>query len=201
MGVAMAHPFTGKDGALTKAVIRRARIEDAGDLHRHCYPEASLDDVQDYLAWCLAQEKKGRIVRLVAEVDGQAAGNAQLTVWDRVGEIGSVIVADEHRRRGLARQLITTLIDEARGRGLDSVEISVHESQPAILAFYRRLGFEPVGKQKNGPLASAGLASPILLRMRLRGEQRKEVPSGKLQSTTQNDSGCDDLLCDSDVQR
>jgi len=198
--VAMAHPFTGKDGALTKAIIRPARLEDAGDLHRHCYPEAGLGDVQDYLTWCLAQEKKGRIVRLVAEVDGRAVGNAQLTVWDRMGEIGSVIVGRDHRRRGLARQLITALIDEARRRGLDSVEIEVHEGQPAILAFYRRLGFEPVAEQKNGPFPTARSTSAILLRMRLRGAQGEKVPSGKLQSTARNDSGRDDLLCDSDVQ-
>ena len=152
---------------MTETIIRRARLEDAADLHRYCYPEAGLDDVQEYLAWCLAQERKGRIVRLVAEVSGRAVGNAQLTVWDRTGEIGSVCVGEEHRRQGLARRLITALIDEARRRGLDSAEIEVHESQPAILAFYRRLGFRPVEEQKNGLSSSAHPTPGILLRMRL----------------------------------
>jgi ribosomal protein S18 acetylase RimI-like enzyme len=155
---------------LTEAIIRPARLEDAGDLHRACYPEASLGDVQDYLAWCLAQERKGRILRLVAEVDGRAAGNAQLTVWGNVGEIGSLVVAEEHRRRGLARQLIAALVDEARRRELDSVEMAVHRSQPAILAFYRSLGFEIVDeKKKNGLSHSACSVSLIHLRMRLPG--------------------------------
>lgn len=159
---------------MTEAVIRPARLEDATGLQRHCYPEAGLDDVQDYLAWCLVQEKKGRIVRLVAEVDGRAVGNAQLTVWGDVGEIGSVVVAEDYRRQGLARQLITTLLDEAQRRGLKSAEIEVHAGQPAILAFYRRLGFQPVEEQKNRLFPAARSASTILLRKRLPGAQGKK---------------------------
>ena len=67
--------------ALTETIIRPATLEDAEALHRHCYTDSSLDDVRDYLAWCLRQAQKGKIARLVAEVNGQAVGNAQLTVW------------------------------------------------------------------------------------------------------------------------
>ena len=163
----MAQPLAGKDGKLTEAIIRRARLEDATDLQRHCYPEASLDDVRDYLAWCLAQEKKGRIVRLVAEVDSKVVGNAQLTVWGQAGEIGSVVVSEDFRRRGLARQLIMVLLDKARRRGLERAEIEVAQDQPAILAFYRRLGFQPVGEEENGPLPSTHPRPTILLQMQL----------------------------------
>lgn len=178
---------------MREATIRPARLDDAEALQRHCYPEASLDDVRDYLAWCLAQEKKGRILRLVAEVEGQAVANAQLSVWQDAGEIGSLVVARDHRRRGLARQLITALIGEARRRGLDSAEIAVHKDQPAILAFYHRLGFEPVAEQKNGLSHSAGAAPIIQLRMRLRDMQSEKVLSGKSQSSAWNDSDCDEL--------
>ena len=59
----------------------------------------------------------------------------------------------------------------ARERGLTGLEIAVHESQPAILAFYRGLGFEPVGEEKkNGLSHSACFAPTIQLRMRLRGK-------------------------------
>ncbi|MEJ2212186.1 MAG: GNAT family N-acetyltransferase, partial [Anaerolineae bacterium] len=146
---------------------RPARLEDAADLQRCCYPEAGLDDVQEYLAWCLAQEKKGRIVRLVAEVEGRAVGNAQLTVWGQVGEIGSVAVAEDYRRRGLARQLIAALLKEAQRRGLERAEIEVAQDQPAILAFYRRLGFEPAEEQNNGSPLPTGGKSTILVRMDL----------------------------------
>ena len=40
---------------MSDALIRPARIDDAEALHHHCYPQASLDDVRDYLIWSLRQ--------------------------------------------------------------------------------------------------------------------------------------------------
>ena len=127
-----------------EAIIRPARLDDAGALQRHCYPEHTLDDVQDYLAWCLRQAEKGWIVRLVAQVDGQAVGNVQLTVWGQAGEIGSLVVGEGYRQHGLAAQLLTELIAEAKRRELVALEISVSARQPAILSFYEKLGFQQV---------------------------------------------------------
>ncbi len=124
-----------------RTIIRLAHLDDAEALHQTCYPEYRLEDVRDYLAWCLRQAEKGRIVRLVAEVEGQAVGNAQLTIWGKDAEIGSLVVAESFRRRGLARRLLIKLIVEAKRRGLVVLEISAAESQPAIVAFYQRLGF------------------------------------------------------------
>jgi GNAT superfamily N-acetyltransferase len=126
---------------LTTNIVRAARLDDAEALHRYCYPEHTPDDVRDYLSWCLRQAEKGKIVRLVAEVEGQAVGNAQLTIRGQGGEIGSLVVARDFRLRGLARQLLTGLIAEAKHRALTTLEISADESQPGILAFYQRLGF------------------------------------------------------------
>lgn len=126
------------------AIIRPARLDDAKALHRHCYPEYGFDDVREYLAWCLRQADKGWIVRLVAEVDGQAVGNAQLTLWGQNGEIGSLVVAPDYRRRGLARRLLTALINEADRRGLEALEIGASECTPSVIAFYQRLGFDRV---------------------------------------------------------
>jgi len=136
-----------------QAIIRPAHQDDAAALHRHCYPEHSLDDVREYLAWCLSDARKERIVRLVAEVEGQAVGNAQLTVLGQDGEIGSLVVGQGFRRHGLARQLLRELIAEATRRGLAALEIRVSTDQPEILAFYQRLGFHPLQREveKGGP--------------------------------------------------
>ncbi|MGD8792440.1 MAG: GNAT family N-acetyltransferase [Anaerolineae bacterium] len=152
-----------------QGTIRRARLEDAEALHRHCYGETALEDVRDYLAWCLRQGEKGRIVRLVAEVGDQAVANAQLTVWGDRGEIGSLVVGRAFRRQGLARQLVTALITQGQERGLAGLEISVRQSQPHVLAFYRQLGFEIVEAQKNG-LSHPACSEPVVhLWMRLPG--------------------------------
>ncbi len=142
-----------KGRALMDAVIRPARLEDAEALHRHCYPDHEYGDVRDYLAWCLRQAGKGWIVRLVAEVDGQAVGNAQLTQWGQRGEIGSLLVAPDYRRRGIGRQLLAALIEEAERRGLNPLDIRASEDRPFLVAFYQRLGFCRV-EGAEGPRAS-----------------------------------------------
>jgi GNAT superfamily N-acetyltransferase len=161
------------DGRM-EAIIRPARLDDAEALHRNCYPEHSLDDVREYLGWCVRQAGRGWIVRLVAEVDDQAVGNAQLTVWKQGGEIGSLVVAPGYRQRGLARRLVTALMEEADRRGLESLEIAASARQPAIVAFYEGLGFarvegtvEPLGLaagKKNGLFHPASLDLTVLLR-------------------------------------
>jgi ribosomal protein S18 acetylase RimI-like enzyme len=130
------------------AMIRPAQMDDAEALHRYCYPEAELTDVRDYLAWCLRPSQMGRIIRLVAEVNGQVVGNVQLTVWGETGEIGSLVVAPAFRRQGIARLLLSTLITEAQQRDLVSLEIRVNEQEPAILAFYQQLGFRRIPETK-----------------------------------------------------
>lgn len=154
---------------VAELLIRPARLEDAEALQRYCYPDASVDEVRDYLAWCLRQAGKGRIVRLVAEVEGQAVGNVQLTVWGREGEVGSLVVAEAFRRQGLARRLLAELVDEARRRGLEALELCATGQEPAILAFYQRLGFLPVPGSKKGLSCSSSPGPVVHLRMELCG--------------------------------
>jgi GNAT superfamily N-acetyltransferase len=136
-------------------------------LHRQCYPEASFDDVYDYLAWCLRQTEKGRIFRFVAVIEGQAVGNIQLTVWGDMGEVGSLMVAEQFRRKGLAAQLLTTAITKAKNCGLAALEISVEKRQLPILSFYERAGFHQIGETKKG-LSHLTSPEPIVhLRMAL----------------------------------
>jgi len=152
---------------LIQATIRPASMGDAEALHRHCYPDATLDTVRDYLAWCLRQMPKGRIVRLVADVEGQAVGNLQLTVWGSVGEIGSLVVGEGFRRRGLARLLLTTAMEEARRRGLEVVEIAVRSGEAGPLALYQSLGFELAWDAKKELSHSRSPVPILLLRMQL----------------------------------
>lgn len=160
---------THKAGIPSGVVIRRLCADDTKALQRACYPDASLQDVQDYVGWCLHPSRQCWITRLVAEVDGEVVANAQLTIWGQLGEIGSVVVAPANRRQGLARQLIAALVAEAQARGLAEVEIWVQQDQPAVEGFYRRMGFLPCEAQKNGLSHPACPEPAIRLRMQLQG--------------------------------
>ncbi len=122
-------------------VIRSVRLVDAPDLQRNCFPEQSLIEVEHYLAWCLAQADKGSTVRLVSEVGGEVVANGQLSIRHRVGEIGSLIVAPAHRRRGLGSALLDALLAKAAQRGLTAVEIMADTGEPWVRAWYERRGF------------------------------------------------------------
>lgn len=127
-------------------IIRPARMEDAEALWRNCFSQDTLEATREYLAWCLKQMEKGRVVRLVAEVGGETVANAQLTLWPNRAEIGSLVVAAEHRRQGIATALVATLTEAARQMGLQRLEIGARASEPGLIALYRRWGFAPYQK-------------------------------------------------------
>jgi ribosomal protein S18 acetylase RimI-like enzyme len=146
-------------------LIRQAYIEDAQSLHQHCYPQASLEEVAGYLAWCLRQAEKGWIARFVAEIDGQAVGNVQLTEWGTTGEIGSLVVASHYRRRGIGRLLLDHTIAEAWRRQLSRVEIYVRADQRGLQNLYQELGFRLVEETKKRLSRPPSTEPVVLLRM------------------------------------
>jgi N-acetylglutamate synthase-like GNAT family acetyltransferase len=131
----------------TSWLVRAIRPTDAGDLHRNCYPEQPLGELRTYLNWCRTQMAKGRMERLVAEVDGHAVGNGQLTIRRREGEIGSLVVAPAHRRRGIGRSILAALVSRAAQHGVQVLEIAATEEAVWLRAWYERLGFVPSERQ------------------------------------------------------
>jgi len=52
----------------------------------------------------------------------------------------------DDQRRGVGRFAVKTLIDEARARGVDHVNVIYEAGEAGPEAFFRRVGFEPVGE-------------------------------------------------------
>jgi len=59
-------------------------------------------------------------------------------------DIQTIAVADEARRRGLGRELMTTLIDAATERGATEIFLEVRADNPGAQELYRSLGFEQI---------------------------------------------------------
>lgn len=121
--------------------IRPARQSDALVLHRNCFPEDARGSVEEYLRWCLARQEGGRMLRLVAEVDGTIVANGQLDVHLPVAEIGSLVVAVAYRRQGIGAAMIRALLQAARDHHASSVEIMVVADHLWIRDWYHRMGF------------------------------------------------------------
>jgi ribosomal protein S18 acetylase RimI-like enzyme len=121
--------------------LRLALPSDASDLHKSCFPEQTLEKTQEYLRWCLAEQTRGRLVCLVAEENGQAVAIGQLALLRNKGEIGSLVVSRDYRRKGIGTALVQALIEQARQRHLHTLEITANVNTPWIRAWYERLGF------------------------------------------------------------
>jgi ribosomal protein S18 acetylase RimI-like enzyme len=57
------------------------------------------------------------------------------------GWLNYLAVAPERRRRGLGRRMVAAAEERLRARGCPKINLQVRRSNPAVLEFYRRLGF------------------------------------------------------------
>ena len=96
-----------------------------------------------------------RGVTLVAEVDGRAAGYAQLGRGDTPAcvtgaaplEVVRFYVDRPWHGRGVAQTLMAAAVEAARTGGARTLWLGVWERNPRAIAFYRKCGFGDVGAQ------------------------------------------------------
>lgn len=119
------------------------------------------EDMERYIAGhfgAARQEQElraGRMLTLVAEVDGRPAGYAQLTHGDAPDgvagaapmEIVRFYVERSWHGHGVAQRLMAAADEAARARGARTLWLGVWERNPRAIAFYRKCGFRDVGTQ------------------------------------------------------
>lgn len=81
-------------------------------------------------------------------LDGQPA--AYLCAWYLVGElhIHNIATRPAFRRRGLALELLKSMIDECRNNGLERVFLEVRAGNVGAIALYRAFGFFETGRRQ-----------------------------------------------------
>ncbi len=112
-----------------------------------------------------------------AEVDGGVVGTATLTVLPNVAYrdcapsavIEAVVVAHQHRRRGVATEIVRRALADARAAGCDKVQVVSHKrhATDGAHSLYAGLGFVPEAEGfrlylRRSPAAgsAAGTVSP-----------------------------------------
>ncbi|MFN8167468.1 MAG: GNAT family N-acetyltransferase [Candidatus Nanopelagicales bacterium] len=110
-------------------------------------PLGDLAWVPDAVAELRRQLSSGEMVGALATVDGEAASGALARVWRQLpgdGDDGSrawifsVATEEEHRRRGLARAVVTHLVDRLDQRGTARIDLTASEEGEGL---YVSLGF------------------------------------------------------------
>lgn len=95
------------------------------------------------LAMFVLELSKPSGICLAAKDGGELLGYLICSRYDRVWHLMNVAVAPEQRRRGVARKLISRLLEEA-GRELP-VTLEVRVSNHAAISMYEGLGFRSAG--------------------------------------------------------
>jgi L-phenylalanine/L-methionine N-acetyltransferase len=142
---------TLKDG--TKVTLRPLRRDDEKDFHKlflgipepeRMFIKHRVTDLEVIHDWCRNIDY-GRNLPLVALIGGKIIGDAtlhqQLGGWKRhVGRV-SVLVHPEFRGRGLARALVSEIIEIARNASLEKVEAEFIGEQETAIKMFAMLGF------------------------------------------------------------
>ena len=81
---------------------------------------------------------------LVAE-DDQLVGFGGVMVIGDEAHVTNLLVAGDHRERGVGRALMTSLIEAAVASGARHLTLEVRKENKAARALYARLGLVPVG--------------------------------------------------------
>ena len=82
-------------------------------------------------------------------------------------EILSLGTLPNHRRRGIARQLLAAVAAEAGRRGSASIVLEVATRNEAALALYRACGFRQAGRRPRYYRAAGGPDDALILRCNL----------------------------------
>jgi GNAT superfamily N-acetyltransferase len=156
-------------------LVRPARSEDLVDvsrlaanlvrMHHRLDPDRFMlvEPVEDGYRWFFSRELERDGARiLVAEEDGRIRGYAYATLearnWndllDACGKLNDLYVADDSRRRGIARALVDETFAWFRARRVPRAVLLSAWQNPQAHAFFEALGFRRTMLEMTAELAT-----------------------------------------------
>ena len=94
-------------------------------------------------AWLLLAERDGKPVGVLLANQIVSAEKGGETLW-----IEELYVIPEARRTGVARAILSYVVEQARQRALRALDLEVVRSQAAAFALYRAAGFREVARDR-----------------------------------------------------
>ena len=130
-------PFEGGDQEAVQGLILAGLAEHWGAIDPTLNPD--LDDIGAYYE---------DATFLVAWFDGRIIGSgALIPKSDQVAEIVRMSVSPEFRRRGIGRQILERLCQEAKALGFQRIVLETTSTWSEVIAFYKRFGFRITHRQ------------------------------------------------------
>ncbi|OGR82847.1 MAG: ribosomal-protein-alanine N-acetyltransferase [Elusimicrobia bacterium RIFCSPLOWO2_01_FULL_54_10] len=85
---------------------------------------------------------------LVADRGGAPVGFGVMWVVTETAQLLEFAVSPAHRRQGVGSGLMKSLMDAARARGCEKMELELHEGNFPAQSFYEKMGFEIKGRRR-----------------------------------------------------
>ena len=164
---------TGKDLAAITEIYNEAILTTVATF------DTEPKTMEEQKAWFKAHGPKYPI--LVAEDKAQVIGWASLSMWsDRcayadTAEI-SVYVKQEHRGKGVGRELMEVLMGEGQAAGLHTVIARIAEGNEVSIHLHRAFGFAPVGVMKEVGRKFGKLIDVHMMQKIYHPEVDREIP-------------------------
>jgi len=109
----------------------------------------------------------GYVCRVV-ELDLALIGYGVMSHGAGEAHILNLCVRESMRGRGIGRNLLRHLLQQAAGAGMDEAFLEVRPSNLAAIRLYQSMGFEPVGVRRGYYQAVGGREDATVLRLDLR---------------------------------
>ena len=134
-----------------------------------CVQVAAIEATSFSLPWSLKAftetVEKENFRYFVAEEEGEIIGYCGFLFVLDEAEIPNVCVKSSARKRGVGKQMMSVLMEEAKKLGMAVLYLELRESNTPARALYKSLGFEENGIRKNfyeHPVEHAVLMSKTL---------------------------------------
>ncbi len=131
---------TVNDIALLTA-FRQKQLSEEGAAH-------AADIAENITGYFLTAMQEGSFTAWVAEADGKTVASCGMCFYKKppyyqnvsggLGEVCSVYTEKEYRRKGIAKTLLSRVMDEAAARGVYIIRVSASEAGSRL---YRNFGF------------------------------------------------------------
>ncbi len=149
---------------MTKEIlVRKALLDDINNIVDLWWVLMSEHQKRDDFYWANADEKKARLIYdkflrdcfvskdnflFMAITDDEVSGFIHGVIIDkapvyelsRAGRVNEIVVSPSHRKKGVARVLLSGLEDEFKKQGLLVMDLMVDIDNPGALALYRSFG-------------------------------------------------------------
>lgn len=151
-------------------VIRKASLKDVTSLHKSLFQNRTLSKMQEFLFKDLAMMDKGDMIRLVAEMNGEAIGNIQIylkfnhPLFHHTAEMHTVRVNDNCRRIGVATKLIESALMLSKQKRIEIMTVWVDGNNIPATCLYHKMGFTEYGRLKNGIKRNGQYTDYVLLK-------------------------------------